>query len=318
MNIAESAIDIIGNTPIVELSRLVEELNVKGKIFAKVEFFNPGFSKKDRIGLQMILDAEKQGLLKKGQTIIELTSGNTGTGLALVSAIKGYKFVAVMSKGNSIERAKMMEAFGARVELVDQAEGSTSGQVSGEDLELVEQRAQQLTEELDAFRADQFQLDGNWRAHYLNTAEEIIKEIETIDGFCDFVGSGGSFTGIAKRLKEYGDTKCFIVEPETAAVLSGKEISNPNHKIQGGGYSMLDLKFIDKQLVDGYLQVTDEMAKQMCHLLASKEGLFAGFSSGANVAAAIQLLKGEMRGKTVVVLLPDSGLKYLSTDLWNR
>ncbi|MFX0090506.1 MAG: PLP-dependent cysteine synthase family protein [Candidatus Hodarchaeota archaeon] len=315
-SISKSAIEIIGQTPLVELSRLTRGL--EGCILAKVEYFNPGFSKKDRIALQMIEDAEKSGVLKPGQTVIELTSGNTGTGLAIVCAIKGYPFIAVMSKGNSIERARMMAAFGAKVVLVDQAPGAPLGQVSGESLALVEKETRRLTKELNAFRADQFLLDGNWRAHYLQTGREILKQTNgKIDAFCDFVGSGGSFAGISKILTEHNpNILCYVVEPESAAILAGKEITNPDHKIQGGGYSMPDLKFFKDIKIDGYIQISNEQAIEMSQRLAKEEGLFAGFSSGANVAAALHLLKGSLRGKTIVCLLNDSGLKYLSTDLW--
>ncbi|WP_313894630.1 pyridoxal-phosphate dependent enzyme [Psychrobacillus sp.] len=162
--------EVIGNTPMVHLSRITEGL--EGNIFAKLEYLNPGFSKKDRIGLQIIDEAEKAGVLKAGQTVVELTSGNTGTGLAIVCGVKGYKFVAVMSKGNSLERAQMMRALGAEVVLVDQAPGSLVGQVSGEDLAKVEDVAQQITLERNAFRADQFNHIGNIHAHEYYTGEE--------------------------------------------------------------------------------------------------------------------------------------------------
>ncbi len=313
--IYSSALNLIGNTPIVELSRLTN--GYVGKILAKIEFFNPGFSKKDRIALQTIDEAEAAGLLKPGQTIIELTSGNTGTGYSIVCALKGYRFIAVMSKGNSSERARMMRSFGAEVVLVDQAPGSKPGQVSGVDLALVEKETQKLTIKHNAFRADQFNLDGNWRSHYFNTAEEIIKQAGgKIDAFCDFVGSGGSYFGIAKKLKELdAKIKCYVVEPKAAAVLANQVVTNANHKIQGGGYSVNNLKFLKEAQIDGYLQITDDEATEMCRRLAREEGIFAGFSSGANVAAAIKLLEmGEVG--TVVCLLSDIGLKYLSTDLW--
>ena len=315
--ISKSALDLIGNTPLVELSRVTK--GIKGRILAKVEYFNPGLSKKDRVALQTIEDAEKSGQLKPGQTIIELTSGNTGTGYSVVCAIKGYPFVAVMSKGNSPERARMMAAFGAKVVLVDQALGSPPGQVSGDDLALVEKETRILTKKLNAFRADQFKLDGNWRCHYLHTAREIIEQSDgKIDAFCDFIGSGGSFAGITRALKEH-DPKimCYIVEPESAAVLAGKKITNPNHKIQGGGYSIAELKFLKNLPIDGYIQVSNEEAIEITRRLAREEGLFSGFSSGANVAAALKLLKGDLKGKTIACLLCDSGLKYLSTDLWS-
>ncbi len=316
--ICKSIIETIGQTPLVDLSRLVDNTGVKGRILAKLEYFNPGYSKKDRIGLQMIEDAEKSGSLKPGQTVIELTSGNTGTGLSIVCAIKGYPFVAVMSKGNTEERAQMMRAFGAKVVLVDQAPGAPPGQVSGESLEVVEKETMRLTTQLNAFRADQFVLDGNWRAHYLNTGKEILEQTDgEVDAFCDFVGTGGSFAGVSKALREYDPKiQCYIVEPETAAILAGRKINNPNHKIQGGGYSMANLKYLKGVQIDGYLQITNDEAIETSRRLAQEEGIFTGFSSGANVAAALQLLKGDLQGKTIVVLLPDSGLKYLSTDLW--
>ncbi|MHA2247660.1 MAG: PLP-dependent cysteine synthase family protein [Candidatus Hodarchaeales archaeon] len=317
--ICKSIIETIGQTPLVELSRLVKNTGVDGHILAKLEYFNPGYSKKDRIGLQMIEDAEESGVLQPSQTIVEMTSGNTGTGLSIVCTIKGYPFVAVMSKGNSEERARMMRAFGAKVVLVDQAPGSPPGQVSGESLVLVEKETQRLTKKLNAFRADQFVLDGNWRAHYLNTGREILEQTGgAVDAFCDFVGSGGSFAGVSKALKDHNPSiLCYIVEPKTAAILASKEISNPNHKIQGGGYSMSDLKYLKSIQVDGYIQITNDEAIEVSRRLAKEEGIFAGFSSGANVAAALQLLKGDLQGKTIVILLPDSGLKYLSTDLWD-
>jgi cysteine synthase A len=316
--IADSALDLIGNTPLVDLKRIVSNSGLDGQILAKVEYFNPGFSKKDRIALQMLEDAEKSGLLKPDQSVIELTSGNTGTGLAIVCAIKGHPFVAVMSKGNTEERARMMRAYGAEVVLVDQAPGAPPNQVSGESLALVEEETQRLTEELGAFRADQFVLDGNWRAHYLNTGREIIEQSEgKIDVFCDFVGSGGSFAGVSKALLEHNPAvKCFIIEPASAAVLAGQKITNPNHKIQGGGYSMPDLKYLQGIKADGFIQVTNDEAVECTRRLGKEEALFSGFSSGANLAGAIQLLRGGMSGSTIVILLPDSGLKYLSTNLW--
>ena len=312
----DSILGAIGNTPLVELSRITRGL--EGRILAKLEYFNPGFSKKDRIALQMIEEAEAEGKLKPGQTVVELTSGNTGTGLSIVCALKGYPFVAVMSKGNSTERARMMKALGAEVILVDQLPDSKPGQVSGGDLALVEGAAQRITRERNAFRADQFHLESSSRAHYLHTAPEILKQANgKIGAFCDYLGTGSSFGGCAAAFKEYDpNIQCYIVEPAEAAVLAGKLVTNPNHRIQGGGYSIGELSLINKNHIDGYLQVTDEEAMDVARRLAKEEGIFAGFSSGANVAAAMQLPKTTCRGKTIAVLLPDSGLKYLSTDLW--
>jgi cysteine synthase A len=312
----DSVLGAIGNTPLVELSRITRGL--EGRILAKLEYLNPGFSKKDRIALQMIEEAEADGQLQPGQTVVELTSGNTGTGLSIVCAVKGYPFVAVMSKGNSTERARMMKALGAEVILIDQLPDSKPGQVSGGDLALVEEAAQRITRERHAFRADQFHLASSSRAHYLHTAPEILKQAGgKIDAFCDYLGTGSSFGGCAAAFKERDPAiQCYIVEPAEAAVLAGKPVTNPNHRIQGGGYAMEALALIDRDHIDGYLQVTDEEAMQYARRLAKEEGIFAGFSSGANVAAAIQLLGTTHQGKTIAVLLPDSGLKYLSTDLW--
>lgn len=311
-----SAIQAIGETPLVELSRITRGLD--GRILAKLEYLNPGYSKKDRIARQMIEDAEADGSLKPGQTVVELTSGNTGTGLAIVCGVRGYPFVAVMSKGNSTERARMMRALGAEVVLVDQLPSSKPGQVSGGDLESVEQAAQEIVRERNGFRADQFQLQGNFRAHYLHTGPEILRQSgNQIAAFCDFVGTGGTFGGCAAAFKEANPRiECFVIEPEGAAVLAGGTANHPNHRIQGGGYSMPDLKFVKRDLVDGFLSVTDAEAILAARRLAREEGIFAGFSSGANLAAALKLLQGRCKGKTVAIVICDSGLKYLSTDLW--
>ena len=311
-----SAIEAIGDTPLVDLRRLTRDSG--GTLLAKLEHLNPGFSKKDRIARQIIEDAEATGWLRPGQTVIELTSGNTGTGLAIVCGVKGYPFVAVMSKGNSAERARMMSALGAEVVLVDQMPGSRPGQVSGEDLKLVEAETQRLVEARGAFRADQFRLAGNLRAHYLHTGPEILRQTGgRIDAFCDFVGTGGTFAGCAAAFKEHDPAiRCYIVEPEGAALLAGEPVTHPGHRIQGGGYAMAELPLLRPEHIDGYLQVSDLEAMQWARRLARAEGVFAGFSSGANVAAAVQLLRGPCQGKTVVVTICDSGLKYLSTDLW--
>jgi cysteine synthase A len=312
----QSVIQAIGNTTLVELSRITRE--VDGRILAKLDHLNPGFSKKDRIARQIIKDAEASGELEPGQTVVELTSGNTGTGLAIVCGIKGYPFVAVMSKGNSMERARMMTALGAEVLLVNQLPSSVPGKVSGGDLEMVELKTRQIVEERGAFRADQFRLQGNFRAHYLHTGPEFLRQSRgDLDAFCDFVGSGGSFAGCAAAFKEHNPSiGCFVIEPQGAAVLAGEEVTHPNHRIQGGGYAMPDLPLLNREHIDGYLQVTDQEAIRMARRLAREEGIFAGFSSGANLAGAIQLLEGEFKGRTVGVMICDSGLKYLSTDLW--
>ena len=311
-----SVVEAIGSTPLVELKRVTEGLD--GTVLAKLEYLNPGFSKKDRIARQMIEDAAAKGDLKPGQTVVELTSGNTGTGLAIVCGILGYPFVAVMSRGNSMERARMMAALGAEVVLVDQLPESVPGQVSGGDLALVEKEAVRIVEERRAFRADQFQLQGNFRAHYLHTGPEFLRQSgHRVKAFCDFAGTGGSFSGCAAAFKEHDPSiQCYLVEPEGAAVLSGEPAVRPGHRIQGGGYSMTDLIFVNEDHVDGYIKVNDTEAMEAARMLAKKEGIFAGFSSGANFAAAVKLLNGPCRGKTVGIIMNDSGLKYLSTDLW--
>ncbi|KAI0170818.1 tryptophan synthase beta subunit-like PLP-dependent enzyme [Pestalotiopsis sp. NC0098] len=314
----DSAVDAIGCTPLVRLDRITSSLGLDGSILAKLDYLNPGGSKKDRVALGIIEEAERLGTLKPGQPVVELTSGNTGTGLSIVCAVKGYPFIAVMSRGNSVERARMMSALGAEVVLVDQMPGSIPGQVSGPDLALVEKKAREIEVERGAFRADQFTRDGNWIAHHDGTGTELWKQTDgQLDGFVDFVGSGGTYAGVTKKLKSVNPAvKCFIVEPEGAAVLAEGCASRPEHPIQGGGYVMPDLVYLKDVPVDGYLQVTGDQARQGARLLASKEGIFAGFSSGANLSAAIELLKAEMKGKTLAIIICDSGLKYLSTDLW--
>lgn len=311
-----SIVETIGNTPMVELARFAHDLD--GRILAKIEFYSPGGSKKDRIARQMIEEAEAAGELTPGQTVIEMTSGNTGTGLAVVCAVKGYPFVAVISRGNTTERARMMRALGAEVVLVDQCPDSKPGQVSGADLQRVEQRTQQLVTERQAFRADQHHRWANFRAHEHRTGPEIWRQSDgAVTAFCDFAGTGGSLAGCAAALKAQNPAiLCYAVEPQGAAVLKGEPVTRPNHRIQGGGYANPDLEFINPDHLDGYLTVTDDQATDTARRLAKEEGIFAGFSAGANVAAAAQLLQGPCRGGTVAVLICDTGLKYLSTDLW--
>lgn len=315
--VLSSVADAIGNTPLVTLERLVRARGAEGAILAKLDYLNPGFSKKDRAAKSLIEEAERDGLLQPGQTVVELTSGNMGTGLAIVCAVRGYPFVAVMSKGNSPERARQMAALGAEVVLVDQVPGARAGEVSGADLELVEQAARRITDQRGAFRADQFRRAGAWAAHYRGTGPEIWEQSGgAIDGFADFAGTGGTYAGVTRALKARNpDIRCWLVEPAGAAVLAGQKVTHANHPIQGGGYAMA-LDFLRDVPVDGYLTVTADEARRTARDLAKLEGIFAGFSSGANVAAALQLLAGDMRGKTIAVVICDSGLKYLSTDLW--
>ncbi|MBV2359777.1 cysteine synthase family protein [Thalassococcus sp. CAU 1522] len=313
-----SVLDAIGQTPLVRLDRLTRHHGVDGTILAKLDYLNPGFSKKDRAALGIIDAAEAAGDLAPGQTVVELTSGNMGTGLAIVCGVRGYPFVAVMSRGNSPERARMMQALGAEVILVDQLPGSVPGQVSGGDLAEVERVAQEITVQRTAFRADQFQRAGNPDAHFHGTGREIWEQSGgRVDAFCDFVGSGGTLAGVARHLRgRNAAVKCYPIEPDGAAVLSGQGAARPDHPIQGGGYAMPDLAFFDGLDWDGYLAVSGDAAKAMTRDLARLEGIFAGFSAGANVAGAVELLRTRHVGQTVAVIICDSGLKYLSTDLF--
>lgn len=313
-----SIVEAIGGTPAIWLDRMVAARRLQGRILAKLDYLNPGFSKKDRAALGIISAAEADGSLRPGQTVVELTSGNMGTGLAIVCAIRGYPFVAVMSRGNSAERARMMAALGAEMVLVDQASGSLPGQVSGADLALVEDEARRITMERGAFRADQFHHSGNALSHAQTTAPELWADSDgELTAFVDFVGSGGTFGGVMEGLRRFQpDMRGYVVEPEGAAVLAGLDATCPSHPIQGGGYAMADLDFLMGVPVDGFIQVSGAEARETARALAREEGVFGGFSAGANVAAALRLLEGSEAGGTIAVMICDSGLKYLSTDLW--
>jgi cysteine synthase len=314
--VASSIVEVIGRTPAIELGRLTRGRG--GRIVAKLDYLNPGFSKKDRIAREIVAEATASGELRPGQPVVELTSGNTGTGLAIVCAIRGHPFVAVMSEGNSRERARMMRALGAEVVLVPQAADSRPGQVTGEDLALVERRAQALTRERGAFRADQFVRRAGRLAHERHTGPELWAQTAgRIDAFCDFVGTGGTYAGVTAALKARRPSiRCYAVEPDGAPALAGQPVTDPHHRIQGGGYAMPELDLLRDVPVDGYLRVGDARAIAVARRLAREEGVFAGFSSGAVVAAALALLEGQHAGQTVAVVLADSGLKYLTTDLW--
>lgn len=311
-----SAVETIGDTPLVELSRLTRGRS--GRLLAKLEMFSPGSSKKDRIARQIIEEARDSGLLRPGQTVIEQTSGNTGTGAAIVCAVLGHPFIAVMSRGNSAERAMMMRAFGAEVVLVDQEPGGEPGRVTGGDIALAEAYADRLQVEREGFRLDQFFREANTRAHELHTGPEIWQASQgQVTAFCDFVGSGGSFAGLWRSLKSASPAiRGYIVEPAGTPYLATGKAPVPGHAIQGGGYSR-DLALLEGITPDGFLTVTEEEAVDAVHRLAREEGIFAGYSSGANVAAALKLLDGPERGGTLAVLLCDTGLKYLSTSLWD-
>lgn len=314
----QSVLDIIGGTPSVWLDRLVARARVQGRILAKLDYLNPGFSKKDRAALGIVRAALDNGTLAPGQTVVELTSGNMGTGLAIVCGVLGHPFVAVMSRGNSPERARMMRALGAEVVLVDQAPGSRVGEVSGADLALVEETARRITAERGAFRADQFNHPGNAAAHEAGTGPELWQESGgTLTALVDFVGSGGTFAGAMRALRARNpDLRGYVAEPQGAAVLSGTHVTDPAHPIQGGGYAMPDLSLLRDLPVDGFVPVSGDAARATARDLARHEGIFGGFSGGANVWAALHLLRTREAGGVVGVVICDSGLKYLSTDLW--
>ncbi|MBI4025647.1 MAG: cysteine synthase family protein [Verrucomicrobia bacterium] len=318
LRLSASILDVIGDTPMVDLQRCVKARGLSGRLLAKLEYLNPGLSKKDRIALEIVREARADGSLKEGQAVVELTSGNTGTGLTIVCRAFGYPFVAVMSRGNTMERVRMMRALGAEVVLVDQAPGSPPNQVSGADLALVEKRTCELVAERNAFRADQFARRGNVLAHERYTGPEIWKQSGgRVEVFLDFVGTSGTFTGVTRFLRRKNPKlRAYVIEPAGAAILAGKPVLRSSHKIQGGGYSMRDLPLLDRSLVTDYLQVTDEEAIQGARTLAAEEGIFGGFSAGAHLAAALKLLEKRERGAAIAFLICDSGLKYLSTDLF--
>ena len=313
--ICSSVAEAVGNTPLVALDRLCKGL--KGRVAAKLEYYSPGGSIKDRPALAALEDAEKSGALKRGRPVVEVTSGNMGAGLAWACAVKGYKFIAVMSEGNTPERRKMIAAFGAKVVLVPQVSGGKKGQVSHEDLIQVEQTAQQLVKKLKAFRPDQFANPASVIAHFKGTGREIWEQTSgKVTHFVSFVGSSGTLIGTAKLLKERNPKiQIFCAEPEKARFLAGKQVKSTSHKIQGGGYALVPGIF-DSDVIDDYIGVTDDEALDTARRLAAKEGIFGGVSTGANVAAAMKIAKRAPKGSLIVTVCSDTGLKYLSTELY--
>jgi cysteine synthase A len=313
----DSVLGSIGNTPLVALDRLGASEKVKPRILAKLEYFGPGGSVKDRAALRILEDAEKDGRLRPGQAVVELTSGNMGIGLAVACAVKGYGFTAVMSAGNSRERWRVMKALGAKVVLVPQAEDGVPGKVTGEDLALVELKAQELVRRKGAFRVDQFKNPSNPAAHREGTGEEIWEQTAgKVDAFVAMAGTGGTFVGVSSSLKAHDlRVSCYVVEPAGAPVLAGGRVTSPAHRIQGTGYALIP-EIWDPSLCDGYLTVTDTEAIRCARKLARLEGILSGFSGGANVAASLKLARRLPTARTIVTLIPDTGLKYLSTDLF--
>lgn len=313
--VCASAVETIGGTPLVALERLCE--GIPGLVLVKLESFSPGHSVKDRIARRMIEDAESRGDLEPGGAIVELTSGNTGIGLAIAAAVRGYRFYAVMSEGNSVERKRVLRALGAEVVLVPQAGGYRPGVVTGEDLELVARRAEELTAELRAFRPDQFANPSNVAAHQETTGPEIWEQTGgRVDAWVASVGTGGTFIGVAACLKQRKpEIRCIAAEPASARRLAGCAVTSTSHHLQGTGYNLVPPQW-DPALCDGFLGVTDEDAIATARLLGTREGICAGYSSGANVWAALQLAREAGDGEVIVTVCPDTGLKYLSTELF--
>jgi cysteine synthase A len=305
--IHKSLTELIGNTPLLELSNIEQSLGLKARLIAKVEFFNPGGSVKDRVALAMIEDAERNGLLVPGATIIEPTSGNTGIGLAWVASVKGYKLILTMPETMSQERQKLLKALGATLELTPGADGM-NGAI---------RRANELKElHLGSFIPQQFDNPTNPQAHISTTAEEIWRDTDgEIDMFVAGVGTGGTLSGTAKGLKNHNPLiKAIAVEPANSAVISGGKVGA--HKLQGIGAGFIPKNY-NPEVVDQVFPVKDDEAMKASRLLAQKEGLLVGISSGAALHAAISLAqKEENAGKTIVVLLPDTGERYLSTELF--
>jgi cysteine synthase len=308
-------LETVGRTPLVALERL--SAGLPGLVLAKLEGYGPGSSVKDRIALRMVEDAERCGELELGSAIVELTSGNTGIGLAIVSAVKGYRFYAVMSEGNSLERVRMLQALGAHVIRVPQAHGYRPGEVTGEDLERVEQRAAELTQELSAYRPNQFGNPSNVSAHEQTTGAEIWEQTGgRVHAWVASVGTGGTFLGVSRALKQRNPAvRCIAAEPASVRRIAGCRVTETAHKIQGTGYNMIPPLW-EEGLCDGFIGVTDEAALRTARELAAREGIFAGYSSGANAWAALELASQAAEGEVVVTVCPDTGLKYLSSDLF--
>lgn len=300
---------LIGNTPLFKLNGFKKKYDLAADIYAKVEYFNATGSVKDRIARQMILDAEQSGALKPGSTIIEPTSGNTGIGLSAVGTSRGYKVIIVMPDTMSVERRKLMKAYGAQLVLTEGAEGM-KGAIA---------KADELHAEIpDSWIAGQFDNPSNWKAHYNTTGPEIEKALEgKVDILVAGVGTGGTITGTGKYLKEKKpDLKVVAVEPASSAVLSGNK-SGP-HKIQGIGAGFVP-KVLDTDIYDEIIPVSNEDAFETGASIGKTEGILVGISSGAALYAALQLAKKEEnRGKNIVVIFPDSADRYLSTGMFEE
>lgn len=306
MKIYSDAAALIGKTPLVRLERMCKKYGLKAEICAKVESFNP-FSVKDRVAQEIVLQAEKDGRLKKGGTIIEPTSGNTGIGLAFIGALKGYRVVLVMPESMSIERRKLVAALGAEVVLTPASAGMQGAL----------DKAEQMAKETGGYIANQFANPANPKAHELTTAKEIIEDTDgKVDIFVSAVGTGGTLTGTGRTLKAFNkDVRVVAVEPASSPLLT-KGYAGA-HAIQGIGANFVP-DILDMDLIDEVVDVTDARAKEVTRELAKEEGLLCGISSGAALAAAIEVAKREENaGKRIVVILPDGGERYMSTGLFD-
>ncbi len=306
-NIYTSADQLIGKTPLLELTHVEKEQRLEARILAKLEYFNPGGSVKDRVALAMIEDAERRGVLKPGSVIIEPTSGNTGIGLASVAAARGYRIIIVMPETMSVERRQLMKAYGAELVLTDGAQGMKGAIAKADEL------AAQIP---DSFVAGQFVNPANPAVHRATTGPEIWEDTDgNVDIFVAGVGTGGTITGVGEYLKEKcPKVRVVAVEPATSPVLSAGHAGA--HKIQGIGAGFVP-EVLNTGIYDEVIPVSDEDAFATGRLIGRKEGVLVGISSGAAVWAAIELAKRpENKGKTIVVLLPDTGDRYLSTPLF--
>ena len=305
MTAAKDLTHLVGKTPIVEINRLNTG---KAKIYAKLEYFNPANSIKDRAALQMILDAEKEGKIGKNTLIIEPTSGNTGIGLAMVCAVRGYKIILTMPESMSLERRLLLKAYGAELVLTPASDGMKGA---------VDKAIQLSKENPDSFIPSQFDNPSNPKAHFLTTAEEIWADLDgTVDIFASGVGTGGTLSGIAKYLKTKNkDIKIVAIEPYNSQVLAGKPASS--HALQGIGANFVPANY-DAELTDEIIPVKDEDALEMTRLLPKKEGILSGISGAAHICAAVELSnREENAGKNIVTIIPDCGDHYLSCGIWN-
>ncbi len=304
MRLYKKVTDIVGNTPLLELSNIEKERGLEANVFAKLEFLNPAGSAKDRVAKFMLDDAEKKGLIKEGAVIIEPTSGNTGIGLAAAAASRGYKSIFVMPDTMSVERINLLKAYGAEIVLTDGKKGM-QGAVD---------KADELAAEIDgSFIPGQFVNPSNPKAHYLTTGPEIWNDTDgNVDIFIAGVGTGGTLSGTGKYLKEMNPlVKVIAVEPLSSPLLS--EGHAGSHKLQGIGANFVP-ETLDRKIYDEIITVSDDDAYNMGRLLAKKEGVLAGISSGAAVWAALKVAeRPENKGKNIVVIIPDTGDRYLST-----